>query len=327
MGESYRIDVQRRNSCDEAVKQRGQRRMKIGFLTACLRKIELPDLVKWAGQNGFRALELDAGMLENATGAYQGGSLHAEGVTKESAESLLKVMAESKVEISCLTFCHNMLDADLAAREKRIEHLLRVIHAAAILDVDVVSCFVGRNATKDTEQNYGDFQEVFGKIMPVAADSGVRIAVENCPMVGWQIEGLAGNIAYSPVIWKRMFDIFPDMGLNFDPSHLVWMGVDYSKAAKDFAKHIFHVHAKDTEVFEPVLADRGILPPTQPRWWRYRAPGYGVIDWAKFASVLTECGYDGPLSIEHEDPVWRGDDERVKRGLVLGRKHLEQFVV
>jgi sugar phosphate isomerase/epimerase len=309
--------------------------MKVGFLTACLHKVELPNLVRWAGQNGFGAIEIDAGLPAAASaqggtrpGAQSccfGGSINAEGVTEENTRELLNLARESGVALSCLTFCSNMLDSDLEARETRVKHLLKVIEAAALLDVDVVSCFVGRHPTKDTEGNLREFRDVFEGIMTVAADKGVRIAIENCPMVGWQFEGLPGNIAYSPVIWRQMFEVFPDMGLNFDPSHLVWMGVDHLKAAAEFAEHIFHVHAKDTEVMESALADRGFLPPSQPRWWRYRIPGFGVIDWAKLVSVLAEGGYDGPLSIEHEDPVWRGDEEKVKQGLLLGRKHLEQF--
>jgi len=191
--------------------------------------------------------------------------------------------------------------------------------------VDVVSCFVGRDKTKDLEGNYGVFKEVFAPIMSAAASSGVRIAVENCPG-DWLYEGLVGNVAHSPLVWRRLFEIYPDIGLNFDPSHLVWQGIDHCKAAAEFARRIYHVHAKDTEIFESVLADRGILAPRKPRWWRYRVPGFGVIDWARFVSVLAEGGYNGPLSIEQEDPVWRGSEDRVKEGLLLGRKHLEELV-
>lgn len=299
--------------------------MRLGFYTACLSDIPLPDVFRWARENGFAALEIDAGLRADAQGPYKGASVHAEGITPQNADDLLKLARDNSIAISCLTYCDNMLDNDLAAREKRVQHLLKVIQAAALLDVDVVSCFVGRDKTKDIEGNYGVFKDVFAPVMAAAASSGVRIAVENCPG-DWMYEGLPGNIAYSPLIWRRLFEIFPDMGLNFDPSHLVWIGVDWCKAAAEFAPHIYHVHAKDTEILQSVLADRSILPPRQPRWWRYRVPGFGVIDWARFISVLTEGGYDGPLSIEQEDPVWRGDEARVKQGLVLGRKHLEKFV-
>ena len=300
--------------------------MKIGFLTSCLRNVDLPELIRWAGGNGFGAVEIRVVPQEKSGSAYMGGALNPAGVTRESAQELEKVAEESSVSISCLTYCVNQLDPDVEKREAQRGHLLRVIDAAALMDVDVVSCFVGRNPEKDTEGNLVEFGEVFGKIMNAAADKGVRIAVENCPMVGWQVEGLAGNIAYSPPIWRKMFEIFPEMGLNYDPSHLVWMGIDHVKAVAEFADRIYHVHAKDTEIMEGVLADRGILAPSRPHWRRYRAPGYGVIDWAKFISVLVENGYDNVLSIEHEDPVFGGDEAMIRRGLILGRKHLAQFV-
>ena len=65
----------------------------------------------------------------------------------------------------------------------------------------------------------------------------------------------------------------------------------------------------------------------KPGWWRYRMPGLGEIDWNRYISTLQENGYDFVLSIEHEDPIWEGSEEKVKTGLKLGYKHLSQFVV
>jgi len=298
--------------------------MKIGFLTACLRKVPLLDLIRWAGENGFRALELDSGMVEGE-GPWVGATLQVHGLTREHAQQIKSAASTAGVEISCLTFCHNMLDPDENARQKRIQHLECVIEAAALLDVDNVSCFVGRDPTRTIEQNLEIFRTVFAGLTRKAADAGVRLALENWPGVGWQFEGLIGNIACCPVIWRRLFEIYPDMGLNFDPSHLVWQGIDHLAAIREFHRHIYHVHAKDTEVLDAKLRDSGILL-LRPSWFRYRIPGFGEVKWAEFISTLAEIGYDGAISIEHEDPVWRGDEEKVKRGLILGRKHLEQYV-
>jgi sugar phosphate isomerase/epimerase len=144
-------------------------------------------------------------------------------------------------------------------------------------------------------------------------------------MVGWQFEGLIGNIACFPEMWCKVFDVLDafDIGLNYDPSHLLWQGIDYVGIVPQFAKRIYHVHAKDTEIIEANYSLNGIYG---RGWWRYRMPGMGEINWGDFISVLAEHGYDGVLSIEHEDPVWHGKLEKSKQGLLLGRRHLAQFL-
>jgi sugar phosphate isomerase/epimerase len=149
--------------------------------------------------------------------------------------------------------------------------------------------------------------------------------IENCPMVGWQFENLAGNIAHTPDMWSKIFDVLSDfsIGLNYDPSHLLWLGIDYVGMVAEFADRIWHTHAKDTEIIEAACERNGIYG---KGWWRHRMPGMGEIDWGCFISALGEHGYDGVLSIEHEDPVWHGTTEKSKQGLVLARRHLAQFL-
>jgi len=159
--------------------------------------------------------------------------------------------------------------------------------------------------------------------------------IENCPMESWLQFGLPGNFAYSPELWSALFNEVPaeNFGLNFDPSHLYWLGIDYIQAVKYYSKKIFHAHAKDTEIipegkFRYGIFGRQIDPqPWKSGWWRYRIPGLGEIDWQKFISTLQEYGYDYVLSIEHEDPVWEGTEEKVKSGLQMGLKHLRQFIL
>ena len=123
-----------------------------------------------------------------------------------------------------------------------------------------------------------------------------------------------------------------NFGLNFDPSHLYWLGIDYLRAAKDYAPKILHAHAKDAEFLADGTYRYGIFArqidptPWKSGWWRYRIPGLGSINWKKLISTLQTAGYNNVLSIEHEDPIWEGNEEKVKHGLVLGLKHLSQFV-
>jgi len=304
--------------------------MKIGYLTTPLGDVPLPDQFRWAAAQGFRAVELNvlpAGADLEALGQepFVGGRLNVRPLNEDGATRVRETAEENGLEISCLMYGGNPLHGDPDARAGMLEHLDKMIEAAAWLNVENVSCFVGRDVTKTVRENIDEFKAVFEAPVKKAADRGVRIAIENCPMIGRQQEMLPDNIACSPAVWRALFEIYPDLGLNFDPSHLVWTGVDPVQAVYEFASHIFHVHAKDTEVLESVLAAEGILMPGVD-WWRYRIPGLGQTDWARLISALYEIGYHGAVSIEHEDPVWSGSEEKVKAGLLIGKRHLEQFL-
>jgi len=300
--------------------------MRVGFLTVCLRKVPLVEVFRWAAKVGFGALEVWAATADEDRNLTIGPALNASRVTGRSAGEVLGWVAETGVQVSCLTQCTNLLDADEKARARRLADFKKVIQAAAHLGVPTVSGFVGRNVELTIAENVALAAKVFKPLLRYAAERGVRIAIENCPMPGWQFEGLAGNIAYSPWVWDMLYERLPEdnFGLNLDPSHLYWLGVDYLAVVEDYADRIFHVHAKDTEIDDGALEHKGSL--LGGGWWRYRIPGMGDIDWPAFISRLYEVGYGGALSIEHEDPVWAGSEEKVKEGLVLGGRFLKQFV-
>ncbi|MGQ9630025.1 MAG: sugar phosphate isomerase/epimerase family protein [bacterium] len=300
--------------------------MKLGFLTACLRSVPLEDLVKWSSENGFGALEVACWPLKSDRD-YAGSSIDVKSLNKGKAEEIENLFSKNNIEISCLTYCDNNLSRDSRRRKENLDHLKKVIDAAQLLSVRNVSTFIGRDETKTIKENLEEAKRIFSDIVKYAEDRGVRIAIENCPMPGWQFEGLAGNVAYSPEIWDELFGSIPSesFGLNLDPSHLYWLGIDYIRAVKDYSSKIFHVHAKDTEILEDRLSRVGTI--LSRGWWRYRMPGLGEIEWGRFISALAEAGYDYVLSTEHEDPVWEGSEEKVKNGLILGRRYLSNFVV
>ncbi|MCD6291801.1 MAG: sugar phosphate isomerase/epimerase [Anaerolineae bacterium] len=300
--------------------------MKLGFLTACLRGAPLEEIVPWAAESGFQALELACWPMQNERD-YSSSTLDVSNFTPARADEVKALFAQHNMEISCLTYCDNNLAPDPGVRQHHLDHLGKVIDAAGALGVRNVSTFVGRDPSLTEAENVEEAIKVFTPILEHAADKGVHIAIENCPMPGWQFEGLAGNIAYSPKLWDALFEHFPAdvFGLNLDPSHLWWLGIDPVKVVRDYAERIFHVHAKDTEILPEKREQIGIL--IGRGWWRYRMPGLGEIPWARFISTLNEVGYDYVLSIEHEDPVWEGSHEKVKQGLVLGRRFLSQFVI
>jgi sugar phosphate isomerase/epimerase len=308
--------------------------MKIGFLTACLPQLNLDELVQWAAQNHFDALELAAWPQESDRD-YQARQIDAAAFTKDDAARARDLFAKHGLEISGMAYYDNNLHPDPEKRSYYINHLKKVIDTAQLLDVRLVGTFVGSRPDRTPGENMKEIGTVFRDLVKYASDHNVKLMIENCPMDHWVKFGLPGNYAYSPELWDALFEEVPDenFGLNMDPSHLYWLGIDYIQAVKDYAGRIFHAHAKDTEIlpegeYRYGNLGRQIEPePWKSGWWRYRMPGLGEIDWNRYITTLQEYGYDYVISIEHEDPVWEGSVEKVKKGLQLGRRHLAQFTV
>ncbi len=308
--------------------------MKLGFLTACLPNVPLDNLVAWASQTGFSSLELAAWPVDSSRD-YQARQIDAGRFSPDDAKRVRDLFAKHAMSISAMAYYDNNLDPDPAKRKAIHDHLKKVIDASALLGVNLVGTFVGARPDRSPDESMKEIGEVFRNLVAYASGKGVRLMIENCPMDGWQRFGLPGNYAYSPELWEGLFNEVPsaDFGLNFDPSHLYWLGIDYLRAAREFAPRIFHAHAKDTEILAEGTYRHGLFGrqlsavPWKSGWWRYRMPGLGAIDWHSLIAVLQEAGYDHVLSIEHEDPVWEGSEEKVKTGLQLGLKHLSQFVL
>ncbi len=281
--------------------------MKIGFFTPILRRYPLEKLFEWASTHGFTAVEVFTSP----------GSPHIDAARDLGRAGEIKKMAEEhNLEITLLGYYVNNLDPNLDARRAKNEYLKKCIDMAYRLEVGLVGTFAGSPENFKTlkiEDAVKEFRKVFGELVSYAEEHGVRIALENCPMGGW-------NIAYSPVTWGMLFNAVPSkhLGLNLDPSHLVWQFIDYSAAVEEYRDKIFHVHAKDTEILYGRLGRSGIYG---RGWWRYRIPGWGEIDWRIFITSLLEAGYNYVLSIEHEDPVFEGEE-----GLLMAKKYLEDIL-
>jgi sugar phosphate isomerase/epimerase len=118
--------------------------------------------------------------------------------------------------------------------------------------------------------------------------------------------------------------------LNFDPSHMVWLGIDPVAVVAPYAERILHVQAKDVEVDASARNRLSVFgnavarsaDPWASGWWRYRIPGLGQVDWPTLVATLAEHGFDGVVSVEHEDPVWSGTVEKVHEGLALAAECL-----
>jgi sugar phosphate isomerase/epimerase len=234
--------------------------------------------------------------------------------------------------LTSLAFYDNNLHPDPDERAAINKHVLACIDAAAKLGVPTVGTFVGRDPMKPVAENLREAEEVFAPLVDRAGERGVKIVIENCVMEGWHPDGYPGNLAYSPELWEWMFGL--GLYLNFDPSHLVWMGIDPVEALRPYVDRVAHAQAKDIEVF-PNRRNRYGWPgraverpdPWDVGWWRYRVPGLGQVNWARVVDTLYEGGFDLVLSVEHEDPVWGGTEERIETGLRVAQRTLRPLIV
>lgn len=303
--------------------------MKLGLMSAALGHLSLEELAVWASSNGFDMLELACWPQSKANRRYAGVThVDAAALTKPGAKKIAALMKKTGLEISSLGYYPNPMHADPEHRAFVVEHLKKVIVAAQMLDVPIVGAFVGRDQTKTVEANLEMFGEVWTPIVKFAADHGIKIAIENCPMIFSNDEWPGGqNLATTPYIWRKMWEIIPDanFGLNLDPSHLLWQMIDYERVVYDFRDRIFHVHAKDMEINRDGLYERGVLS-LGMGWQVPRLPGLGQVNWGRFTAALYAIGYDYVMSIEHEDRAFEKTEELVKRGFYISRDHLRQYL-
>lgn len=308
--------------------------MKLGFLTGCMGDIPLEKKINWAKMNGFDCVEVSCWPKANSRD-YSSCDIDVENFDENKADKLKEYLKQENMFISSMAYYDNLLHSDLETRNNYINHLKKVIDAAQMLDVRLVGTFVGRNGDLTIEENFDLYEEIFSKLVEYSKKRNVKLMIENCSMPGWNKDGGAGTISYSPELWDEMFRRIPDnnFGLNFDPSHLVWLQVDYIKAFSDYKNRIFHVHAKDTKVLRDKLSYYSILGKqlrknneTDLGFWVAKIPGKGDVDWGKFIETLKHENYNGVISIEHEDPDYEGDVEKVKDGLQYSKNHLRKFL-
>jgi len=305
--------------------------MYLGFLTVCLGNMPLEKKAEWAAKNGFKSLEVACWPFENDRD-YSSCDIDVANLDEREAERIKGYFGEYGLTISSLAYYDNNLHHDLQKRAFINNHVKKCIDAAVMLDVPMVGTFVGRNINKSIKDNFDEFELVFKELVSYAEKKGIKLIIENCPMEGWQVPGLPGTISFTPELWREMFRRVPNknFGLNYDPSHLRFQLIDYIAPIAEFKDRIFHVHAKDSEVFEDKLAEYGVfnkqLDGEGTGYWQFRMPGMGQVDFQAFINALRENGYDGVISIEHEDPMYEGSEEKVKEGLLIGKRNLEKYI-
>ena len=301
--------------------------MQLGFVSAILGDLPLGDVLAFAADEGFPCVEPMCWPPGGADRRYAGiCHVNVTQFGSEDASRIQDLCRKHGVTLSGLGYYPNPLDPDANHRRTVVDHLRKVIDAASLLQLNLVNTFIGRDPQRTIEDNWPLFRAVWPDIVCHAEGRGVHIGLENCPMLFSHDEWPGGkNLAVSPAIWSRIFEEIPspNLGLNFDPSHLIWQHIDPVRCICEFGKRIIHFHAKDTRIDRDRLYSVGILG---LGWHTAKLPGLGDVDWGAVFSALTDTGYQGAVCIEVEDRAYEGSLSDRKRALRQSKRFLGQFL-
>jgi len=302
--------------------------MKLGFFTAILPELSFDQVLEFASVNKFGCLEVACWPAGKAERKFAGVThIDVAGLTQSKADDLNARITNRGTTLSALGYYPNPLDPDPAIAKRASDHLKRVILAAEKLGLKNTNTFVGRDWTKTVDENWPRFVKTWKPLVSFAEDHGVKVGIENCPMLFTRDEWPGGkNLATTPTIWRRMFSDISSahFGLNYDPSHFVLQGMDPASPLAEFKEKLFHLHAKDLAVHPDRLNQVGIF--AFPKDWHTpRIPGFGDIDWAHFMGSLYQVGYTGPVCIEVEDDTFGKALDGRKKALKVARNILAPY--
>lgn len=301
--------------------------MQLGFVTAILPDLGFEDVLKFAADEKFDSVEVMCWPVGKAERKYAGVThIDVSDFTKAAADDVNALCKKHGVAISGLGYYPNILSADDEEGRIATAHLKKVIQAAQLLGLQNVNTFIGADHRANSDDNFARFQKVWPDLIRFAEDHAIKIGIENCPMLfSWDEWPAGKNMAYSPAVWRRMFDAIPsaNFGLNYDPSHMILQMMDYLRPIYEFKDRIFHTHAKDMKLDRQKLDDRGILG---LGWSTPKIPGLGAIDWSAWISALSDVGYRGAVSIEVEDDSFRDTLDARKQSLRISRNVLRPLI-
>jgi sugar phosphate isomerase/epimerase len=303
--------------------------MQLGFVSAILPDLPLAEVAKFAAQTGYDCVELMCWPVSKAERRYAGVThVDVTDFTSGKADEVRRIMADAKVAISALGYYPNPLSPNAAESELAVAHLKKVIQAAALLGLKTINTFIGRDWTKSVDDNWPRMLETWKPLVKFAEGNGICIGIENCPMLFSRDEWPGGkNIAVSPKLWRRLFSDIgsPSLGLNYDPSHMIWQHMDYLQPMREFKDRLFHIHAKDVRIDRQRLDEVGIL--AHPNEYHTpKLPGMGDVNWGQFFSILTDAGYRGPVCVEVEDRAYEDSLDRRKASLIQSHAHLRNYI-
>ncbi|HMP79253.1 MAG TPA: sugar phosphate isomerase/epimerase family protein [Pirellulaceae bacterium] len=301
---------------------------QLGFVSAILGDRSLEQVFEFAAEAGYACVEVMCWPVGRADRRYAGVThLDADHFSDADANKVVELQRRTGVAVSALGYYPNALSPHADEARLASEHIRRVIEAAGRLGVGM-NTFIGRDPRLTVDANWPRMLDTWGPLVEFAQSHGVRIGIENCPMLFTADEWPGGkNLATSPAIWRQLFADLPSahFGLNYDPSHMIWQQMDYLMPIVEFADRLFHIHAKDARIERARLNDIGILGfPNQ--YHTPKIPGLGDIDWHAFTDKLREIGYTGPVCVEVEDRSFEGSLELRQSALRQSAEYLRPLL-
>jgi sugar phosphate isomerase/epimerase len=303
--------------------------MQLGFVSAILPELTLAEVLEAAAETGYDCVEVMCWPKGKAERRYAGVThIDVVGFDQAAAEGVQALVREKGIGISGLGYYPNPLVPDPDERRTYVEHLRAVVDAARLLGLSNVNTFIGRDPARSVDDNWASFEEVWPPLVRYAGERGIKIGIENCPMLFTNDEWPGGkNLATSPAIWREMFRRIPDatFGLNYDPSHMIWQQMDEVAPIREFASRLHHMHAKDARLDRERLNQVGVLA-TPNSYHTPKLPGLGDVRWGAFFSALSDAGYSGPVCVEVEDRAYEGSVADRKRALRQSALYLRQYM-
>lgn len=298
--------------------------MKLGVLSSIYWECSFEEVIDDVAKNGLEGVEIACWPKDQGV-----SHIDVENTDPSYIAYIKGYCDKNNVKISSLGFYPNNMDPDENIRSFNINHLKKVIHMSSLLGVNLVTTFIGKDQYKTDEENLKNLEKVWAPIIRFAEQEKVKIAIENCPFL-FSIDQWPGgtNLFSSPIIWRKVFSILNSdiIGINFDPSHLIYQQIDYIKPVYEFKDKIFHVHLKDMKIYRDKLSECGIhaLPND---YITPKLPGLGDINWPSFISALNDIDYNGFACIEVEDKAYSQNKERIKASVTQSTHYLRQFIM
>jgi len=261
-------------------------------------------MIAWAKENGFGAIDL------GGDADVSGAAVAAAGLKIGSAD---------------LKSWQGLITADEGKRQATVDENAAYIEACAKHGItNYFAVMLPEDTSKSRAENFGLMVEGLNALTPALEKFGGHVVIEGWPG--------PGALACTPEGYRATLKECPSsaIGINYDPSHLVRMGIDPIRFVAEFADRVFHVHGKDTEVFAEGIYEYGTeQPPTFAKGhgfgsvtWRYTIPGHGNVRWGKAFEILKDANYQGAVCIELEDENFNGSDAGEKAGLLAGAAFL-----
>ena len=302
--------------------------MQLGFVSAIFGDLPLEEVVAFAGREGYQCVEVMCWPSSKVDRPF-GGVCHIDvtGFTQTQADDVRALCEKHGVAISALGYYANSLSDDANEAEVARNHFKKVIDAGKLLGLPGVNGFIGANRYVPLEENFKQFEQVWPDIIRFADDRGMKVGIENCPMLMPYTWPFGVNLGRSPAIWRRMFEVIPspNFGLNYDPSHLVMQLMDPVAPIREFGSRIVHTHAKDMRIDRHLLNDIGSLEPPMLRSTA-KIPGLGDVPWGLWIGALTDAGYNGAVCVEVEDDAFHETLEGRQRSLRISRNVLQPLM-